>query len=155
MEYVEIITDKLWIGGSPSKDDLIRLKAQLGSDMIIMDLTRNHHEKEICDELGIDYDDRTPEVLLNQDNSVPLGRLKIVSAIIGDNIDAGRKVLLHCNLGKGRSPTCAAAYLITSGMSVQEAREMLSRKGSYWQGADASYAGKLEELAKMIELTQM
>ena len=120
-----------------------------------MDLTKNQSEEKICEELGIDYDDRTPGVVLDQDNSVPLGKLKVVSAIIGDNIDTGRKVLLHCNLGKGRSPTCAAAYLITSGMSVEEAREMISRKGPYWTGADASYASKLGELAKMIELTRM
>jgi hypothetical protein len=153
MEYVEIISNKLWIGGAPTKDDLVRLKNQIGSSLTIMDLTRNPDEKKICEQLGVEYDDRTPEVVLNDDNSVPLAKLKTVSAIVADNIDSGRKVVLHCSLGKGRSPTCAAAYLITSGMSLDEAKETMARKGPYWQGADATYMKTLKDLAQVIEMT--
>lgn len=119
-----------------------------------MDLTHNSEEKKLCEELGIDYDDRTPEVIISDDTSVPLGSLKIVSAIIGDNIDSGRKVLLHCRMGKGRSPTCAAAYLIVSGMSLQEAQKAVTSKRPVWLGADASYARALDDLAKIMELTR-
>lgn len=154
MDYSEIIPDRLWIGGSPSRDDLIRLRSELGSELIVMDITHDSEEKKLCEELKIDYDERTPEVTASQDDSVPLGRLKIVSAIIGDNIDSGRKVLLHCRLGKGRSPTCAAAYLILSGMSLQEAKKAVTSKRPVWLGADASYARALDDLAKIMELTR-
>lgn len=153
MDYSEIIPDKLWIGGAPYKEDLTRLKKQLGSQLVVMDLTKNPGEKKLCEELGIEYDDRTPEIVFATDNSVPLGRLKIVSAIIGDNIDSGRKVLLHCSMGKGRSPTCAAAYLIISGMTLKEAKNAIASKRPVWLGADANYAKTLDELAKIIELT--
>ncbi len=131
----------------------MRLKNQLGSELVVMDLTKNGGEKKLCEELGIEYDDRTPAVAFAPDNSVPLGRLKIVSGIIGDNIDSGRKVVLHCSMGKGRSPTCAAAYLITSGMTLQEAKNTIASKRPVWLGADSNYANALDELAKIIELT--
>ncbi len=154
MDYSEIIPDRLWIGGAPSKDDLIRLRDQLGSELVVMDLTKNPDEEKMCEELGIEYDDRTPDVLFASDNSVPLGKLKTVSAILGDNIDSGRKVLLHCSMGKGRSPTCAAAYLITSGLSVQEAKNTVVSKRPVWLGADANYAKALDDLGKIMELTR-
>jgi hypothetical protein len=154
LDYSEIVPDRLWIGGSPSRDDLIRLRNQLGPELVVMDLTQDPEEKKLCEELGIDYDDRTPEVTISEDNSVPLGRLKIVSAIIGDNIDSGHKVLLHCSMGKGRSPTCAAAYLIVSGMSLQEAKKAVVSKRPVWLGADASYARALDYLAEIMELTR-
>ena len=86
---------------------------------------------------------------------IPLSRLKIASAVIGDNVDSGKKVVLHCTKGMGRSPTCAAAFLIQSGgMSVADAKSTISSKRQVWVGADANYAGSLEEFGKIIEMTR-
>ncbi len=40
-------------------------------------------------------------------------------------IEDGRKIYVHCNAGIGRAPVVAAAYLITTGMSVHAALELL------------------------------
>ena len=153
MDYSEIIPDRLWIGRSPSKADLSDLRAKLGPELIIMDLTVNPEEKECCRELGIEYEDRIPEIQESND-PVPLSRLKIVSRIIGDNVDAGRKVVLHCSMGKGRSPTCAAAYLIHTGMSVTDAKNAVASKRPVWLGADSRYATVLDDLGKIMDMTR-
>jgi hypothetical protein len=154
LDLTEIIPERLWIGAAPSKNDLVELKRQHGTELIIMDLTSNPEERSWCKELGIAYDERTP-MLDDNKQPIPLSRLKVASAVIGDNVDSGKKVVLHCTKGIGRSPTCAAAYLIQSGgMSVAEARSTIAGKRQVWAGPDASYAGSLEEFGKIIEMTR-
>ncbi len=153
LDFTEIIPDRLWIGAAPSKNDLIELKRQHRSELVIMDLTSDPAERSLCRELDISYDERTP-MLDETGQAVPLSRLKVAAGVIGDNVDSGKKVVLHCSKGSGRSPTCAAAYLIQSGMSVSEAKETISRKRQVWTGADANYAALLEEFGKIIEMTR-
>ena len=153
MDYTEIISERFWIGAAPSRADLAELKQKIGRDLVVMDLTQNQEEQLWCKELGIDYDERTPKVEVSS-QALPLSKLKVVSAIVGDNIDSGRKVLLHCLGGKGRSPTCAAAYLIQSGASVTDAKKTIASKRAVWEGVDANYPGLLEEFGKITELTR-
>lgn len=42
-------------------------------------------------------------------------------AFVREQIAAGRKVYIHCAGGVGRAPTLAAAYLISTGMTLDEA----------------------------------
>ncbi len=153
MDLSEIIPERLWVGAAPSKEDLVQLKRQHGADLVIMDLLSSPEERSWCRELGIVYDERTPMLEENR-QSIPLSRLKVVSGVIGDNVDSGKKVVLHCLRGNGRSPTCAAAYLVQSGMSVADARSAVASKRQVWVGAHASYAGLLEEFGKIIEMTR-
>lgn len=43
-------------------------------------------------------------------------------------LQAGATVLVHCRLGKSRSPALCAAYLISCGMGVDEARVYVEAK---------------------------
>src|SRR6266581_244347 len=153
LDLSEIIPERLWVGAAPSKSDLIELKRQYGTELVIMDLVGIADEKGWCQELGLTYDERTPKLEENR-QAIPLSRLKVASGVIGDNVDSGKKVILHCLRGTGRSPTCAAAYLIQSGMSVADARSTIASKRQVWVGAHASYAGLLEEFGKIIEMTR-
>ena len=153
MDFTEIIPDRLWIGAAPSKNDLAELKRQHGSDLVIMDLTGSREEKALCQELGIEYDERTPR-LDESGQPIPLSRLKVASAVIGDNVGSGKKVVLHCLRGRGRSPTCAAAFLIQDGMAVSDAKRTIMEKRQVWMGADASYAGSLDDFGKIMEMTR-
>jgi protein-tyrosine phosphatase len=153
LDFSEIIPDRLWIGASPSRNDLIELKRQHELGLVIMDLTSSPEERSWCRELSIVYDERTP-MLDETKQAIPLSRLKVVSGVIGDNVDSGKKVVLHCTSGIGLSPTCAAAYLIATGMSVAEAKNTISSKRHVWSGSDANYSSSLEEFGKIIEMTR-
>jgi Dual specificity phosphatase, catalytic domain len=154
LDFTEIIPDRLWIGAAPTKNDLVELKRQYGSELVIMDVTSNPEERSWCRELGILYDERTPMIDETR-QAIPMSRLKVVSGVIGDNVDSGKKVILHCTKGTGRSPTCAAAFLIQlGGMSVADAKNTISSKRQVWVGPDANYAGSLEEFGKIIEMTR-
>jgi len=153
LDFTEIIPEKLWIGAAPSKNDLVELKSKLGSELVIMDLTRSNEEKAWCRELGISYDERTP-LVPESGQPIPISRLKIAAAVIGDNVDSGRKVVLHCLKGRGRSPTLAAAYLMQSGMSVADAKHTITSKRQVWAGADENYAGLLNDFGKIMEMTR-
>ncbi|TMI29430.1 hypothetical protein E6H29_11410 [Candidatus Bathyarchaeota archaeon] len=153
LDPAEVVEGSLWYGSAPGYDQLVALKAQLGSSLAIVDLTHNREEQESCKKLGITYDERTPSIEESY-APIPLSKLKLVAQIVDDNIQSGRKVLLHCTAGLGRSPTFAAAYLVHCGLSLSEAKERVTRDRPVWKGKDAAYAGSLEEFAKIQELTR-
>ena len=153
MDFTEIVPERLWIGAAPSKNDLAELKRKFGTELVIMDLTGSPEEKAWCRELGVNYDERTP-LIPESGQPIPISRLKIASAVIGDNVDSGKKVVLHCLKGRGRSPTCAAAYLMSSGMSVANAKHTITSKRQVWAGADENYAGLLNDFGKIMEMTR-
>jgi protein-tyrosine phosphatase len=153
LDFTEIIPERLWIGAAPSKNDLLELQRKLGSELVIMDLTGSNEEKAWCRELGINYDQRTP-VVPESGQPIPISRLKVVAAVIGDNVDSGKKVVLHCLKGRGRSPTFAAAYLMQTGMSVADAKNAITGKRQVWAGADENYAGLLNDFGKIMEMTR-
>jgi len=153
LDFTEIIPERLWIGAAPTKNDLVELKRKLGSELVIMDLTGSPEEKAMCRELDVTYDERTP-LVPESGQPIPISRLKIVSAVVGDNVDSGKRVVLHCLKGRGRSPTCAAAYLMQSGMSVADAKNTITSKRQVWAGADENYAGLLNDFGKIMEMTR-
>jgi len=84
LDFTEIVPERLWIGAAPSKNDLVELKRKFGSELVIMDLTGSSEEKAWCRELGINYDERTP-LVPESGQPIPISRLKISAAVIGDN----------------------------------------------------------------------
>lgn len=60
--------------------------------------------------------------LATVDNTPPsVDDLQRGAAFIRAEIDRGGKVYVHCAVGCGRAPTMAAAYLISTGLSPNEA----------------------------------
>jgi Dual specificity phosphatase, catalytic domain len=154
MDTAEIIPDQLWIGPALGEEGLASLKRELGPKLVVVDLTRDPGEERDCQNLAIPYDARTPKI--EDDYSpIPINKLRLVAKIVDDDISSGKKVYLHCKAGIGRSPTCAAAYLVYCGTSLPESREMITRKRSVWTGKDAEYAGNLEEFAKMQDISRV
>jgi hypothetical protein len=76
-----------------------------------------------------EFDDRTLGVdipyympLSTIDDDAPtMEALQRGVAFIGDVINQGGKVYIHCGAGVGRAPTMAAAYLISTGLTPNEA----------------------------------
>ncbi len=151
MEFAEIIPGRLWIGTAPRREDLVKLRETLGPEPVVVDLNRSPFEEESCRELGITYDERTP-LVEDTVSPVPISKLRLVARLVNEHVQNGRQVYLHCTAGRGRSPTCAAAYLIYSGMSLSDARQTVRGKREVWNGTDANYAESLDDFAKMMEI---
>ncbi|GAB4469050.1 MAG: hypothetical protein Kow00124_03910 [Anaerolineae bacterium] len=115
------ITDHLYVGGRLSGGDWHILAALGVTVNINLQLERQDH-----------FSGSAPEVHLwvpTADWFGPgLDALRIVVPFIGAMIRQGRLVYVHCNAGMGRAPTAAAAYLVTTGMSVERALALLREK---------------------------
>jgi len=55
------------------------------------------------------------------DDAIAAEDLERGVAFVRQQIDAGRKVYIHCAGGVGRAPTLAAAYLVSTGLTLDEA----------------------------------
>jgi protein-tyrosine phosphatase len=74
----------------------------------------------------------------------------------------GKRVLVHCEGGLGRSPSFVAAYLVFKGHSAKEAVDLLKKKRGAFNGADSIHipiikrfqtglADKMLQIAKLAE----
>jgi protein-tyrosine phosphatase len=154
MDFTEILANQLWIGSAPTLSDLEEIKNTGGGKAVIVDLTRDPREEEWSKKLGMQYEDRTPRVE-ETFSAVPVSQLRLVSRLIEQHIRGGRRVYLHCKMGLGRSPTCAAAYLVYCGIPLKDAKELILSKRSVWNGEDGNYASGLDDFAKMLEIARL
>ena len=66
--------------------------------------------------------------LATVDNTPPtVADLMRGAALIGDEIQRGGKVYIHCGVGVGRAPTMTAAFLMTTGLSAEEALQQIKK----------------------------
>lgn len=66
--------------------------------------------------------------LATVDNTPPtVADLMRGAALIGDEIQRGGKVYIHCGVGVGRAPTMAAAFLMSTGLSAEEALQQIKK----------------------------
>jgi hypothetical protein len=154
MDFTEIVANQLWVGSAPTLSDLEEIKNHGGGRAVIVDLTRDPREEEWSKKLGLQYEDRTPRVE-ETFSAVPVSQLRLVSRLIEQHIRGGRRVYLHCKMGLGRSPTCAAAYLVYCGIPLRDAKELVLSKRSVWNGEDGNYASGLDDFAKMLEIARL
>jgi hypothetical protein len=154
MDFTEILANQLWVGSAPTLSDLEEIKNHGGGRAVIVDLTRDPREEEWSKKLGLQYEDRTPRVE-ETFSAVPVSQLRLVSRLIEQHIRGGRRVYLHCKMGLGRSPTCAAAYLVYCGIPLRDAKELVLSKRSVWNGEDGNYASGLDDFAKMLEIARL
>jgi predicted protein tyrosine phosphatase len=115
------ITPQLYVGGQHSERGWARMQA-MGITAIV-----NMREAQ--------YDDRAngiaPERYLHLptiDHTAPsMQHLRQGIEFIRAEIDHGGTVYIHCASGVGRAPTMAAAYLISTGLSLKEALVEIKR----------------------------
>lgn len=85
-------------------------------------------EKKLDQPFGVDYYLWLP----TKDHQAPaLTQLKIGVAFLREVFKQKIKCYVHCQRGHSRAPTLVAAFLVSGGMSVQEAFTFIKKKRSY------------------------
>jgi len=134
--------------------EAIRALAEHTGITAIVDLNADGMERKAAEEERLAYCGICVE---DDGNALAPSILEATSRAVGELLDAGHRVYLHCTFGRGRSPTIAAAYLIAHrGMSASAARawiEELDAKWLHrgiWTDYDARFPGRLEEFERWV-----
>lgn len=114
------VTPQLFVGGQFYRRGLKALQ-EWGITAVVN--VRKNHVAKFEKEAGFEFF-HLPTV----DNQAPeLEKLQEAVSFIDQNIKKSGKVYVHCYWGMGRGPTVAAAYLIKTGMNVEEAIETIHK----------------------------
>lgn len=136
-----MITPNLYIGGQYRRNALI-LFQKIGITAVI-----NMRTKPIFQEKDI-----APLKLLNlptRDRTAPTKeQLKKGVEFIKEQIDQGGKVYIHCRFGEGRGPTMGAAYLISQGVTADDALSEIKKIRPFIR-VSKSQRERLQQLAQM------
>ncbi len=139
-----LISPQLYLGGQYTKRGFQRILSQGFTAVVNMRETSIH--KIIEDQpLGIHYL-HLPTV----DQTAPsLEDLIRGVRFIDQEIKAGGKVYVHCRAGEGRGPTMAAAYLIFTGLTLEDAVDSVRQVRSFIRPT-AVQLDRLKELEKYL-----
>jgi len=112
------VTPSLGIGGQHSRRGLSRLRERGFTAVVNMRRESDDQARGIA----LDRYLYLPTI----DNTPPtIEHLRDGARFIGDEIERGGKVYVHCWEGVGRAPTMAAAYLVSTGLTTAEAWKMI------------------------------
>jgi predicted protein tyrosine phosphatase len=108
------ITAHLHVGGQYRRRGIARMKRRGITAVVNM---RDEFDDEVA---GIAFP-RYLYLPTVDDQAPTLEDLRLGAAFIADEIEQGGQVYVHCGSGIGRAATMAAAYLVTAGLSVEDA----------------------------------
>ncbi len=117
------ITDHVWVGGlnKPklivSQNFSVVLDLRETNDLNYQNFLKNHD----VEYLNI----KVPDC-----NGAPPKVLSQIVSLIDEKVNEKRKILVHCNVGRGRSALAVAAYLVSQGLSPEEALKTIKEKRS-------------------------
>lgn len=123
MDFTPVLDGKIFASSRPWNKEHLKLMKKIGVKAVLNLLTED--EKAISDQEylseGFDY--------LNlpiEDMTAPTVE-QLLKAVkwIDKKLNEGKKVLVHCYAGLGRTGTIIAAYLIYKGMEPEEAIEYI------------------------------
>lgn len=128
MPFIKI-TPKLYVGPQLDKWGWQKLKKLGVTSIVNLRVERDDRDKGIHPEHylwlpTIDHTSPTVEQLIKG------------AAFIKAHIDAGEGVYIHCAAGVGRAPLVAAAYLVSEGMTVEQARIFLRERRPFISQSD-------------------
>ncbi len=140
----DAITPQLVVGGFIDREDWRQLVAEGVS--VVVSLQAERHDEAVFGNLQPDGYLRLPTT----DFSPPsVAQLRMGAAFVDEAIRAGKIVLIHCHAGIGRSAMQCSAYLIYSGMDIDEAWQLLASKRPIVY-LNQRQRARLEEFAAML-----
>lgn len=114
-----VVTPHLMVGGQYSPKIIATLN-KLGVTGIV-----NMRETPVSGAVKIQF--KTLHIPTINYHAPTLDQLKSGTDFIKQQIDAGGKLYIHCQLGEGRGPTMAIAYLLTQGLTYEDALRTVSK----------------------------
>lgn len=120
---LNMIFDNVWIGGVNSPERVV----ERGFDAVL-DLREEDdlHYRGFLKERGVEY---LNVKVADRHGASPEVLSRIVKWL-DEKVSKGEKVLVHCNLGRGRSSLAVAAYLVSRGLSPEDALRKIKGKRS-------------------------
>ena len=120
-----LITPHLFLGGQYSPTAFERLK-KLGVTGIVNMRMRSIHKdiKNITHVRILNLP--TPDRTAPSQESLQKG-----TDFIKDVVSKGGKVYIHCRFGEGRGPTMALAYLMSTGLTYQDAHTLVKKTRTF------------------------
>ena len=109
----------------------------------------NEQEEEYCSSHGIGY----CHVPLEDFTAATDDEFASGIAFIERNVRLGRKVLVHCGAGKGRSPSFVAVYLLFKRLAPDTATAIAlirEKRPECFEGDDKIHISRIREFEKML-----
>ncbi len=136
------ITPQLHVGGQYRRRGIARMKRR-GITAVV-----NLREEFDDEAAGIAF----PHYLYlptTDDQAPTLEHLRLGITFIADEIEQGGQVYVHCGSGIGRAATMAAAYLVTTGLSTEDAWARIREARPFIRPTQVQLE-RLEEFAALV-----
>lgn len=123
MLNISWINEQIAVGGAFLNEDLPEIKKE--DIEAIVDVRSEYcDDAELLKKYNIDF----LNIKVDDRYSPTAKQLKEVFNFVEPFLDKGKKVLIHCQNGCGRSPLVAIAILVKKGMNIQEAVNLIEEK---------------------------
>jgi len=110
------INDQVAVSGAIAEEDMSRLRSE-GIDAIV-DLRSEYRDNEkLIKELGMQF----LHMMIDDGRCPTFEQLERIFDFSNSILDEGKKILIHCQNGCGRSPMVIAAILAVRGMKIPDA----------------------------------
>jgi len=115
------VTQNVWVGGINHPNVI----ANEGFDAVLDLRTKDAGKyRWSLEESGIEYFN----VRIPDDHGAPPEILLKIVQWIANRIKLGKKILIHCNLGRGRAPLAMVSYLVHEGATAESAIKSIKEK---------------------------
>ena len=117
------INDKIAVSGEFKDSDIPLIKEQ-GITAVLNVRSERKDNEELLKKTGIEY----LQLEVDDTYSPSLDQLETALNFIEPLLDNGRKVLIHCQNGCGRSPLVVIAVLAGRGVKIPEAIQLVKQR---------------------------
>jgi protein-tyrosine phosphatase len=123
MNNMSWVNEQIAVSGAFKDKDIPRLKEQ--GITAVVDIRSERADNEmLLKKHGMDY----LHVRVNDTFSPSFDQLTDIMDFVEPLLDRGRKVLIHCQNGAGRSPLAVVVVLVSRGMTTPDALHLMKRK---------------------------
>jgi len=116
MVNVSWINDQVIVSGAIAEEDMARLRSQ-GIDAIVDLRSEYRDDEKLIKELGMQF----LHVMIDDGCCPTFEQLDRILDFSNSILDEGKRILIHCQNGCGRSPFVIAALLAARGMKIPDA----------------------------------